>query len=75
MAEISHSQILERLIRVEEKVDRIDQNTQDVVKAFGAAQGAFLVLEVLGKVAKPLLWIGGLFAAAVVAWQNFKSHF
>jgi hypothetical protein len=75
MSEISHSQILERLIRVEEKVDRIDQNTQDVVKAFNAAQGAFLVLEMLAKIAKPLLWLGGLITAAVVAWQNFKSHF
>ena len=75
MSEVSHNQIFERLIKVEEKVDRIEKNTENVVNAFNAAQGAFTVLEMLGKLARPLLWIGGLFTAAVVAWQNFKSHF
>ncbi len=73
MSEVSHTQIFERLIKVEEKVDRIEKNTENVVNAFNAAQGAFTVLEMLGKLARPLLWIGGLFTAAVIAWQNFKS--
>ena len=50
--EVSHAEIYARLMLVEEKVDRIDQNTQGVVKAFEAASGAFLVLDMLGKVAK-----------------------
>ena len=75
MSEVSHAQIFERLIKVEEKVDRIDKNTEDVVKAFNAAQGAFTVLEWLARAAKPILFLGGLLTAAVVAWQNFKSHF
>ena len=72
--EVSHAEIYARLITVEEKVDRIDQNTQGVVKAFEAASGAFLVLEMLGKIAKPVLFIGGLFIAAGVWWQTVKDH-
>ena len=75
MSEVSHAQIFERLIKLEEKVDRIDKNTQDVVKAFTAAQGAFTVLEWMAKAAKPFLWLAAGFTLVGVAWQNFKSHF
>jgi hypothetical protein len=70
--DISHREIYDRLLAVETKVDRIEQNTEGVVKAFEAAQGAFTVLEWLGKLAKPILWIGGLVAAAGIVWQNVK---
>jgi hypothetical protein len=70
--DISHREIYDRLLAVETKVDRIEQNTEGVVKAFEAAQGAFTVLEWFGKLAKPILWIGGLVAAAGVIWQNVK---
>jgi hypothetical protein len=73
--EVSHAEIYARLILVEEKVDRIDQNTQGVVKAFEAASGAFLVLEMLGKIAKPVLFMSGLFIAAGVWWQTVKDQF
>ena len=72
--EVSHAEIYARLMLVEEKVDRIDENTQGVVKAFEAASGAFLVLEMLGKIAKPVLFLGGIFIAAGVWWQSFKDH-
>lgn len=70
--EVSHKEIYDRLIAVEAKVDRIEKNTEGVVKAFEAAQGAFAVLEWLGKLAKPILWIAGLVTAAGVIWQNVK---
>lgn len=70
--EVSHKEIYDRLIAVEAKVDRIEKNTEGVVKAFEAAQGAFAVLEWLGKLAKPILWIGGLVTAAGLIWQNLK---
>ena len=72
--DISHREIYDRLVAVEIKVDRIEQNTKDVVSAFGAAQGAFTVLEWLGKVAKPILFVGGCVTAIAVAWHNFKTH-
>jgi hypothetical protein len=73
--EVSHAEIYARLILVEEKVDRIDKNTEGVVAAFQAASGAFLVLETLGKLAKPILYIGGVCVAIAIYWQAVKDHF
>ena len=70
--EVTHKEIYERLIAVETKVDRIDTNTADVVTAFKAAQGAFIVLEWLAKAARPLLWIGGVITAIGVMWEHIK---
>lgn len=72
--EVTHAEIYARLIEVEAKVDRINQRTQDVVDAFNAARGAFTVLEFIAKIAKPLLWIGGLVAAIGALWSNYKVH-
>jgi hypothetical protein len=70
--EVSHKEIYVRLCEVEAKVDKLQTNTEDVVKAFNAAQGAFMVLEWLAKAAKPLLWIGGTIAAFTALWSS--SH-
>ena len=69
--EVSHAEIYERLLAVEHKVDRIDKNTDGVVKAFEAASGAFLVLEWIAKAAKPILFIVGI-GAAVTTWWNHR---
>lgn len=65
--EVSHAEIYERLLTVEQKVDKIDKNTQDVVKAFNAASGAFMVLEWLAKAVKPIIVIGVFFGAVYAA--------
>jgi len=70
--DITHREIYDRLVAVEGKVDALADSTKDVTVAFAAAQGAFKVLETLSKLAKPLLWIGGLFAAAMAFWDHFK---
>jgi hypothetical protein len=70
--EVSHNEIYDRLIAVESKVDKVAQDTKDVVDAFHAAQGAFIVLDWLSKVAKPLLIIGGFLAAMIAVWSNHK---
>ena len=70
--DITHREIYDRLVAVESKVDAISSNTDGVVAAFAAAQGAFAVLETLGKLAKPLLWVGGLITAVVAFWEHFK---
>jgi len=72
--EVSHAEIYSRLILVEQKVDRIDKNTEGVVAAFQAASGAFLVLETLGKLAKPIIYISGVCIAVGIYWQTFKDH-
>lgn len=75
MDDVTHREIYERLARVETKVDTIDQKTTDVVTAFEAARGAFIVLDWIGKVAKPILWMIGFGAIVVTAYEKFKSQF
>jgi len=72
--DITHREIYDRLVAVEGKVDNLSNSTKDVTEAFNAAQGAFKVLETLSRLAKPLLWIGGLVTAIAVFIQNFRSH-
>ena len=63
MEDVTHREIYDRLVAVEEKVDKLNTETTEVVKAFSAAQGAFTVLEWIAKAAKPLLWIAGVVTA------------
>ena len=63
MEDVTHREIYDRLIAVESKVDKLNQEPAEVVKAFSAAQGAFTVLEWIAKAAKPLLWIAGVVTA------------
>jgi hypothetical protein len=72
MNEISHREIYERLVAVEKKVDRVEENTAGMVKAFEAASGAFLILEWFAKFAKPLIVIGTFIGGLFVAIQSFK---
>jgi len=70
--DITHREIYDRLVEVENKVDALSESTKDVTTAFVAAQGAFKVLETLGKLANPLLWLGGLCVAAAAFFDQFK---
>jgi len=74
MNDITHREIYDRLVAVEGKVDALGNSTKDVTAAFAAARGAFVVLETLGKLAKPLLWLGGLFVAAAALWEHFRAR-
>lgn len=69
--EITQKEIYDRLVTVETKVDRIEINTRDVVSAFGAAKGAFIVLDWLSKAAKPILWIIGIGTTISFLWSEW----
>lgn len=71
--EVTHEQIYERLMAVEGKVNAIDKNTKDLVEGFHAVQGAFTVLGWVAKVAKPILWIAGAWAATALFFANIKK--
>lgn len=71
MKDVSHGEIYERLIIVEQEVLHIRQEMQDVINAFHAAQGAFVALEWLAKVVKPIIYLGTLFTG-IVLWWNHK---
>lgn len=70
--DITHKEIYDRLVAVEAKVDRIDTNTEGMVTAFKAASGAFLVLEYIAKIAKPILFIAGLGTFIATFWDHLK---
>lgn len=72
MEDVSHKEILDRLVAVEHKVDDVHTETRIMVNAFKAVDGAFTVLGWIAKVAKPLLWIGGLATAVGVLYTNIK---
>lgn len=70
--DVSHNEIYERLCKVEAKVDKVATDTEDMVSAFHAAQGAFTVLEWIAKVAKPIIFIGSIIAGVAALWHNHK---
>jgi hypothetical protein len=71
--EVSHREIYERLCKVEQKVDKVSVDTEDMVSAFHAAQGAFTVLDWIAKVAKPILWVVATVTAVVTIFHNIKQ--
>lgn len=71
MSEVTHSQIYDRLVTVEAKVDEIDKNTKGLVDAIHALDGAFKVLGWIASIAKPILWVSGLIMAAGAVWQTW----
>lgn len=73
MEEVSHKQIYDRLVAVEKKVDDLDGKTDSVVKAFAAAAGAFLVLEWIGKLAKPILWLIAVGTAITAIVEKYSK--
>ena len=71
MDNITHKEIFDRLLSVEQKVDELDQKTSKVVSAFEAANGAFVVLDFIGKLAKPILWVIGVSTAVMMLWTEY----
>lgn len=51
-------------------IEHIRKNTDELVKVFRAAKGAYTVWEFLGRAARPLLWIG---AACAAFWIFLKT--
>ena len=70
METVTHQQIYDRLVAVENKVNEIDKNTKDLVTGFKAVQGAFTVLGWIAKGAKPILWFVGVISAITLYWNH-----
>lgn len=69
--EITH-EILERLAVLEEKMKTLQSGSEEMLRAFNAAKGAFDFLEGLARVVKPLLFIGGLVGAFIFWVKGVK---
>lgn len=74
MEEVSHKEILDRLVAVEQKVDDVHTETRTMVKAFEAVDGAFTVLGWVARAAKPVLWIGGLITAIGLIYADLRQR-
>ena len=77
MEEVSHKDIYDRLVAVESKVDKIDENTTEVVAAFQSAKGAFIALDWLsrsaGKILKVLAFCAAFGVATTVIWERWTK--
>ena len=77
MEEVSHKDIYDRLVAVESKVDKIDENTTEVVAAFQNAKGAFIALDWLarfsGKILKVVGFCAALGVATTVVWERWTK--
>lgn len=69
-----------RVGELEKKVDestaalkRVESNTNDLVDVLAAAQGAFKVLNWIGKLARPLGYIAMAVGAIAAAWTAIKG--
>jgi hypothetical protein len=77
MEEVSHKDIYDRLVAVESKVDKIDNQTAEVISAFQSAKGAFIALDWLSRFAGRILKIGAFITAFGVAttviWERWTK--
>ena len=77
MEEVSHKDIYDRLVAVESKVDKIDENTTEVVAAFQNAKGAFIAFDWLarfsGKIIKISAFIAAVGVATTVIWERWTK--
>ena len=69
--EVTHKEIYDRLLLLEQSVLSLTSNTSDMLSAFNAAKGAFTALEWIGKIIKPLI-ITGTFLAGIAAYWSHK---
>ena len=56
-----------------ETINEIKANTADMLEVFESWKGAMRVMEMIGKLAKPLGYIAALIAAVVGIWNAMKS--
>ena len=61
------------LARSHEAMEKFTEKVEGLLEAFQALQGAWKVLELVGKLAKPLAFLGALGAAASLYWSKLKS--
>ena len=63
----------ERILALESAVDKLSEQIESVVHILAAAQGFFTVLEFLGRMLKPILFLGAIAAAIGAAINRAKT--
>lgn len=54
--------------------ETIIANTQEIINLVNAFKGAWIVLDGLGKLAKPVLWMLAVLAGFSAGWAWIKDH-
>lgn len=65
--------INEKLKASTEAIDNVQANTKEMLVVFESWKGAMKVLEWIGKIAKPLIYIVGLGTAVFTAYTTLKT--
>lgn len=65
--------INEKLKASTEVIDNVQANTKEMLVVFESWKGAMKVLEWIGKIAKPLIYIVGLGTAVFTAYTSLKT--
>lgn len=65
--------INEKLKASTKAIDNVQANTKEMLVVFESWKGAMKVLEWIGKIAKPLIYIVGLSTAVFTAYTTFKT--
>lgn len=73
--DVAIKQLSDDLAKNTAATQRIEKSTADIVTFFQSVQGAFRVLEWIGKAARPVASITALGVAFWSAWELLKSHF
>ena len=75
IAAIQIEQASAKVLRAEnaETINKIKTDTADMLEVFESWKGAMRVMEMLGKLAKPLGYIVGLGASIAAFWTAMKS--
>lgn len=75
IAAIQIEQASAKVLRAEsaETIHKIKTDTADMLEVFESWKGAMRVMEMIGKLAKPLGYIAALIAAVVGIWNAMKS--
>lgn len=75
-------ELRDRVAKVEEglaentaSTRRVENNTAELVDMFNSFKGAFKVLEMLGKAAKPMAAIASFCIAIGAMWGSFRGWF
>lgn len=63
----------ERMDGIEQKLDGIKTDTAEMLEFFNSVRGAFRVLDMLGKLAKPLSYIMMFVGGCVGVWLALKN--
>jgi len=61
------------LTQSKETMEKFIEKVEGLLEAFQALQGAWKVLEFIGKLAKPIAFLGAFLGALSLYWSKLKS--